>query len=48
MNRNDITVFNLLEEKRSFKYFTIEGEMEKEDAPNGKMNHGQYDTEVDL
>lgn len=48
MNRNDITVFNLLEEKKSFKYFTIEGKMEEEDTPNGKMNHGQYDTKANL
>ena len=48
MNRNDITVFNLLEEKKSLKYFTCKGKMEEKGMPNGEMKHGQYDTKADL
>jgi len=48
MNRNDSTVFNLLEEKKSLKYFTCNRKMEKKDMPKSKMKHGQYGTKADL
>lgn len=48
MNGSDITVFNLLEEKMSLKYFTCKGGMEEKDMLNCEMKHGQYDTTADL
>lgn len=48
MNRKDIIVFNLLEEKKSLKYFTDKRKTEKKVMPNGKMKHRQYDAKADL
>lgn len=39
MNRKDIIVFNLLEEKKSLKYFTDKRKTEKKVMPNGEMKH---------
>lgn len=34
-------VFNVLEEKKSLKYFTGKRKTEKKVMPNGEMKHGQ-------